>query len=136
MPLRLLVLASLALLAFSGCGSGGHGAGAVVRVTERDFRISAPKHVRSGDLLLSVRNRGPDAHELIVVRDSARLPLRRDGMTVSEEKLEPVKVGGLEPGHPGSVRELRLHLAPGTYELFCNMSGHYLGGMHTKLVVG
>lgn len=124
------------LLAFSGCGSGGHGAAAVVRVTERDFRISAPKQVRSGDLLLSVRNRGPDAHELIVVRDSARLPLRRDGLTVSEEKLEPVKVGGLEPGHRGSVRELRLHLAPGTYELFCNMSGHYLGGMHTKLVVG
>jgi uncharacterized cupredoxin-like copper-binding protein len=137
-PLRLVTLASLALLAFSGCGSGGRDAGAqVVRVTERDFRISAPKHVRSGDLLLSVRNRGPDAHELIVVRDhSTRLPLRRDGSTVSEEKLEPVIAGALEPGHPHSVRKLRLHLAPGTYELFCNMSGHYLGGMHTKLVVG
>jgi uncharacterized cupredoxin-like copper-binding protein len=137
MPLRLLVLACLALLACSGCGSGGHETAAhVVRITERDFRISAPKHVSSGDLLLSVHNRGPDAHELIVVRDGGRLPLRRDGLTVSEEKLEPVKVGGLEPGHPGSVRELRLHLAPGTYELFCNMSGHYLGGMHAKLVVG
>ena len=109
----------------------------VVRVTERDFRISAPKHVRAGDLLLSVRNRGPDAHELIVVRDrSSRLPLRRDGATVDEEKLEPVTAGALEPGHPHSTRELRLHLAPGTYELFCNMSGHYRGGMRTKLVVG
>jgi uncharacterized cupredoxin-like copper-binding protein len=138
MPLRLLVLVCLALLACSGCGSGGHEAAAhVVRITERDFRISAPKHVGSGDLLLSVRNRGPDAHELIVVRDrSTRLPLRRDGSTVSEEKLEPVIVGALEPGRPHSVRKLRLHLAPGTYELFCNMSGHYLGGMHTKLVVG
>jgi hypothetical protein len=136
MPLRLLVLASLALLAFSGCGSGGHEAGTVVRVTERDFRITAPRHVRSGDLLLSVRNRGPDAHELIVVRDGSRLPLRSDGTTVSEEKLEPLIAGALEPGHPHSVRQLRLHLAPGTYELFCNMSGHYLGGMHTKLVVG
>jgi len=133
-----LLLASLALLAVAGCGgpkAGSHAA--VVRVTERDFRISAPKHVRSGDVLLSVRNRGPDAHELIVVRDpSTRLPLRRDGSTVSEEKLEPVIAGALEPGQPHSVRKLRLHLAPGTYELFCNMSGHYLGGMHTKLVVG
>jgi uncharacterized cupredoxin-like copper-binding protein len=133
-----LTLALLALLASAGCGgtkTGSHDA--VVRVTERDFRISAPKHVRSGDLLLSVRNRGPDAHELIVVRDrSTRLPLRRDGSTVSEEKLEPVIAGALEPGRPHSVRKLRLHLAPGTYELFCNMSGHYLGGMHTKLVVG
>jgi uncharacterized cupredoxin-like copper-binding protein len=135
--LRPLILVSLALLACPGCGSGGHHAAApVVRVTERDFRIAAPKHVRSGDLVLSVQNRGPDAHELIVVRDGARLPLRRDGTTVSEEKLEPLIAGALEPGHPHSVRRLRLHLAPGTYELFCNMSGHYLGGMHRKLVVG
>lgn len=128
---------SLALLACPGCGNGAHeAAGRVVRITERDFRISAPRHVRSGDLLLSVRNRGPDAHELILVRDrSSRLPLRRDGSTVSEEKLEPLIAGALEPGRPGSRRTLRLHLAPGTYELFCNMSGHYLGGMHTKLVV-
>jgi len=139
MPLRLLVLASFALLACSGCGSAGHQADAhvaVLRITERDFRISAPRHVRSGDLLLSVHNRGPDAHELIVVREGSRLPLRRDGSTVSEEKLEPVIVGALEPGHPGSTRKLRLHLAPGHYQLFCNMSGHYLGGMHRKLVVG
>jgi uncharacterized cupredoxin-like copper-binding protein len=136
--LRPLILVSLALLACPGCGNGGHHAAApVVRVTERDFRITAPKHVRSGDLVLSVQNRGPDAHELIVVRDrSTSLPLRRDGSTVSEEKLEPVIAGALEPGHPHSVRRLRLHLAPGTYELFCNMSGHYLGGMHRKLVVG
>jgi uncharacterized cupredoxin-like copper-binding protein len=26
-------------------------------------------------------------------------------------------------------------LAPGRYVLFCNMSGHYLGGMHRLLVV-
>ena len=130
----------LALLALAACGGGRSSAQAhvtLLRVTERDFRITAPKHVRSGDLLLSVRNRGPDAHELIVVRGrSARLPLRRDGSTVSEEKLEPLIAGALEPGKPYSVRTLRLHLRPGTYELFCNMSGHYLGGMRTKLVVG
>jgi hypothetical protein len=136
--LRPILLASLALLACPGCGSGGHEAGAhVVRITERDFRITAPRHVHSGDLVLSVRNRGPDAHELIVVRDqNTDLPLRRDGSTVSEERLEPVIAGALEPGKPHSTRKLRLHLAPGTYELFCNMSGHYLGGMHRKLVVG
>jgi uncharacterized cupredoxin-like copper-binding protein len=127
------------LLAVAGCGSGRPAAdvhATRVRVTERDFRISAPRHVRTGDLLLSVHNRGPDAHELIVVREGSRLPLRRDGSTVSEEKLEPVIAGALEPGRPHSTRTLRLHLAPGRYTLFCNMSGHYLGGMHTELVVG
>jgi uncharacterized cupredoxin-like copper-binding protein len=132
-----LVLASLALLAFAGCGAPkARSHVTVARVTERDFKIRAPKHVAPGDLLLSVRNRGPDGHELIVVREGGRLPLRRDGTTVSEEKLEPLIAGALEPGHPYSVRKLRLHLRPGIYELFCNMSGHYLGGMHTKLVVG
>ena len=138
--LRLLAPVSFVLLAVAGCGSGRPAADAHatrVRITERDFRISAPKHVRSGDLLLSVHNRGPDAHELIVVRvRGSRLPFRRDGTTLSEEKLEPVIAGALEPGRPHSTRTLRLHLAPGRYTLFCNMSGHYLGGMHTELVVG
>jgi uncharacterized cupredoxin-like copper-binding protein len=127
------------LLLAAGCGSGRPSAerhATLLRITERDFRISAPKHVRAGDVVLSVRNRGPDAHELLVVRErSSRLPLRRDGSTVSEEKLEPVIAGVLEAGQPGSVRKLRLHLAPGRYQLFCNMSGHYLGGMHRTLVV-
>jgi uncharacterized cupredoxin-like copper-binding protein len=41
----------------------------------------------------------------------------------------------LEPGDPETVRELAVHLVPGRYVLLCNMSGHYLGGMHTVLVV-
>ena len=70
-------------------------------------------------------------HELIVVRTSAAadLPLRSDAATVDEDGLEPVTIGTLEPGAPGSVRELDLHLGPGHYEVFCNMAGHYLGGM-------
>ena len=56
-------------------------------------------------------------------------------MTVNEEALEKVEAGALEPGASGSVRELHLHLKPGRYELFCNMSGHFLGGMHTDVVV-
>jgi uncharacterized cupredoxin-like copper-binding protein len=28
-----------------------------------------------------------------------------------------------------------VHLAPGRYVLFCNMTGHYMGGMHSTLVV-
>ena len=135
-----LVLGLLALLAVAGCGSSrpqGLARPTLLRITEQDFRIAAPKRSASGDLLLSVQNRGPDAHELIVVRESgSRLPLRRDGSTVSEEKLDPVTAGVLEPGQPGSNRKLRLHLPPGRYVLFCNMSGHYLGGMHTELVVG
>jgi hypothetical protein len=126
----------LALLA-AGCGGGPSAtrAAALVRVTERDFHISAPKQVPSGDLRLFVRNKGPVNHELILVRlRSSRLPLRSDGLTVNEEALKRSTVGVLEPGEPGSVRELRVHVAPGRYELLCNMAGHYLGGMRAVFV--
>jgi hypothetical protein len=107
-----------------------------VRVTERDFRISTPKLIPSGDLVLTVANKGPVDHELIVVRARhARLKLRSDGLTVDEEALRPVKLPSLEPGAPGSVRQLQLHLPPGRYVIFCNMSGHFLAGMHAELVV-
>jgi uncharacterized cupredoxin-like copper-binding protein len=86
---------------------------------------------------LTVRNGGPDAHELIVARvgGGAPLPLRRDGLTVDEERIQAATVGKLEPGAPKSVREVTVHLTPGRYVLFCNMYGHYRGGMHSELVV-
>jgi len=127
-----------AVLAVTGsAGSAGFGAaGAVVQVNERDFAINAPKHVAPGTLTLRVTNHGPDAHELIVVRTrDGRLPLRGDGLTVDEDAVEHSTVGALEPGQPGSRRELHLRLSPGRYVLFCNMSGHYLGGMRHVLVV-
>jgi uncharacterized cupredoxin-like copper-binding protein len=128
--------------AASGCGSaigaGSTGSvGQIVQVSERDFEIAAsPKHVSAGSVTFQSDNHGPDEHELIVVRlHGVPLQLRSDGMTVSEEALKGAIVGALEPGKPGSVRALKLRLAPGRYVLLCNMSGHYMGGMHTVVVV-
>jgi uncharacterized cupredoxin-like copper-binding protein len=127
--------------AISGCGVTGR-AGAeppvrTLKVTERDFRIKAPTQLPAGKVRLSIHNAGPDQHELLVARvgGNAALPLRRDGLTVDEERIEVATIGKLEPGAPESTRTLNLNLTPGRYVLFCNMSGHYLGGMHTALVV-
>ena len=125
-----------ALLFLVGCShspSQGHG---TVRVTERDFRIRAPRAVRAGEVRIAVHNAGPDDHEFIVLRTSGgEPPLRGDGLTVDEEALEKSTVGVVEPAPPGHTTTLRLHLRPGNYELLCNMSGHYLGGMHAHLTV-
>jgi len=116
--------------------TAAHESGPTVNVTERDFSILAPKTVKSGDVNLVVHNRGPDTHELIVVRANGhQLPLRSDGLTVNEEALRPRTAASLDGGAAGSVRSLTVHLAPGRYVLFCNMAGHFLGGMHTTLVV-
>jgi uncharacterized cupredoxin-like copper-binding protein len=122
----------------SGCGGAGlaPSGASVVRITERDFSIKAPKVVSAGDTVLRVKNSGPDDHELLLIRaDESALPMRGDGLTVDEESLEKSELGVLEPGDPGTVRELAAHLVPGRYVLLCNMSGHYLGGMHAVLVV-
>jgi len=140
---RAAACSALVLIAFavvlSGCGGTTADAskGNVVDVRERDFQISlSTTHVGAGEVVFRDRNLGPDAHELIVVRSNGgRLRLRADGMTVDEEGLEKLTVGALEPGAAGSTRELRVRLAPGTYTLLCNMYGHYMGGMHSTLVV-
>lgn len=123
----------------AGCGGTPTSAptGNFVQVHERDFAISlSPKRVSAGPVVFHVANRGPDRHEFIVVRvPKGGLPLRADGITISEEKLAPVTAGGLEPAESGALRDLRLKLRPGKYEVFCNMSGHFMAGMHATLVV-
>jgi hypothetical protein len=103
-------------------------------VIEEDFHITAPDVVRAGRVKLEVTNSGPDDHELLVVRRTdAELPLRKDGLTVDEKAIRRRLAGGIEAAKPGSVRTLRLKLKPGRYELFCNMAGHYLGGMEATI---
>jgi uncharacterized cupredoxin-like copper-binding protein len=138
-PGRLTIVA-LTVLVASGCSGSGRpvSAGrALVDVSERDFHIAVtPTHVPAGDVLVVVRNHGPDTHELIMVRSRSRLPLRLDGLTVDEHALSALTVASLDGAGPGSVRRVRLHLTPGRYELFCNMAGHFMAGMHAELLVG
>jgi uncharacterized cupredoxin-like copper-binding protein len=130
----LVVLATVA----GGCGSSGHArtASSTVSVSEKDFHISAPTTLRAGEVTFTVHNEGPERHEFIVAHVGANaLPLRTDGLTIDEEAIQKDEVGELEPGEPGAVRQLTLKLAPGRYVFFCNMAGHYLGGMRHEVVV-
>jgi uncharacterized cupredoxin-like copper-binding protein len=134
--LFVVVCAVISLTACSSSGRTPRTAQTVVRVEEKDFRIVVrPKRVPAGDVELVLRNEGPVTHELIVVRGPrSHLPLRTDGLTIDEDVLDDS--GVVEGAGPGSVRRLRLNLSPGRYQLFCNMAGHFLAGMHAELVVG
>ena len=100
--------------------------------------------VRAGTVSLRVANTGSLVHELVV------LPLA-EGQQVGDRAVgadgrvdETGSVGeasrtcgagagdGIDPGGLGWVT---LHLAPGSYELFCNLAGHYAAGMYTELKV-
>ena len=134
--LTLVVLPVLLVVGCAGNEAVSRASDSLVRISERDFRlVVAPGHIRAGEAELVVRNQGPDTHELIIVRARrSRLPLRLDGLTVDEEALRAVAT--VEGVAPKGVGRVRLHLAPGRYELFCNMAGHFMAGMHSELVVG
>jgi uncharacterized cupredoxin-like copper-binding protein len=126
----------LGLLAFAWSSSRGGRPQTFLDVKERDFAIKAPRRIATGELVLRVTNQGPETHELLLIRaDSRSLPLRHDDLTVDEERLKARTVAQLEHVAPGSLRTWKLRLAPGRYTLLCNMSGHYLGGMHRGLIV-
>jgi hypothetical protein len=139
-PIRKAVCGAMALasILLAACGSGGSGDEGklpTVRVTERDFKISAPKRISAGPVRMLVNNKGPVAHELAVVhKPKGHLPIGPDGIIVDEDKLEPLEVDELEPEDPG-LHTLDLNLRPGRYVLICNMTGHYKGGMHTSVRV-
>jgi len=131
---------ALCALLAAGCGSSARNpttSGTAIGVTERDFHIATTLgQVAPGDVTLQIHNAGPDEHELIVAPVHRRgLPLRSDGFTINEEAIQNSEPGSINPQQPGHTTSLRLHLAPGRYLLFCNMEGHYMGGMHTELVV-
>src|SRR3954466_222753 len=125
-----------ATISLYGCGSNSgvsQPVGLHAQINERDFKISAPRTLAPGKVDLSVDNTGPDDHELIIVRASGSIPRRADGLTLDEDAVEKQTVGVLEPGM--GRRDLDVTLRPGRYVMFCNMQGHYLGGMHRALRV-
>src|SRR5215470_9604892 len=100
--------------ACSSASSAPRDRATVVRVTVRDFHIKvSPARIPAGPTRIVVVNKGPDTHEILVARTSAALPLRSDGLTVDEDKLEPVTVGEAEGESPGAVEVLHVKLRPG-----------------------
>ena len=142
--MRHLSRARRTALGVSGCGgrrrrggrAGGRtGGGRVVPITERDFRISAPRSLHAGAVPFRVHNLGPDTHESDrACARARRLPLRADGLTVDEEALEP-RSARSKARSAADRRSSGVRLTPGRYVLFCNMAGHYLGGMRATIVV-
>lgn len=111
--------------------------GTVIHVTERDFAITAPSSIPSGgDVTFKVTNDGPATHEFVVVRTDLpadELPIASDGLSVDEDAVD--HVGEIGQVDLGTTETVQLSLPPGRYVFFCNLDGHYLGGMHTALVV-
>ena len=96
----------------------------------------AEQTVGTGDVVMRVHNDAPVTHEFVVVRTDLPadgLPIGPDGLSVNEEWLSAM--GELDEVPATKISSLALNLPPGRYVFFCNLEGHYLGGMHAVLEV-
>ena len=93
--------------------------------------------VPAGTVTFAVTNDSKDIiHEMIVslvAAGTTELPYLADENRVDEEKAGHLgEVAELDPGKGGA---LTVDLTPGTYILYCNIPGHFVGGMWTLLTV-
>jgi uncharacterized cupredoxin-like copper-binding protein len=116
---------------------GGWGAGMMHVLTSRAA-------VPAGTASFRVANTGTLVHELVVLplASGQRVGTRAIGAdgrvneTASVGEASRTCDGGAGEGiAPGAIGWVTLQLAPGNYELVCNLPGHYVAGMYTSLHV-
>jgi uncharacterized cupredoxin-like copper-binding protein len=121
-----------------GPGMGGSVRGGMMRLTAD---VTSVPH---GTVSFVATNLGSINHELVILplphnQIVGTRPLRDDS-TVDEtaslgEASHTCGSGTGEGIAPGASSWTTLTLAPGRYELVCNLPGHYAAGMYTQLTV-
>ncbi len=84
--------------------------------------------VAAGKVTFVAHNSGKMTHELMVERS----PIKVDAPGQPNEDAALGMVPDMAPGESG---RMTLNLRPGTYELFCNIPGHYAAGQHVTFTV-
>src|SRR5262249_22130528 len=133
-------LVAVSLVALAGLAAGGAltalaaGRGsaqpATNVVTLKEMRITpARATVPSGRVTFVARNAGTIEHELVVIRATRPLEVRKF-RAVEPEGASP---GEVEDVAPGTSKSVTLTLKPGKYLLICNIVGHYQLGMSATI---
>ena len=118
-----------------GMGPGMMGNGRMMNVALSTSTVPA------GEVSFRVWNVGMMVHEFVVLplpaAGAGTRSIGADG-TVDEtgslgEASNSCGEGAGEGIAPGAMSWVTLHLAPGRYELICNLPGHYAAGMYAEL---
>ena len=103
----------------------------------------SPSSIPAGEVSFSVWNAGMMVHELVVLPlppgGAGTRAVGSDGRVSEAGSLgEASKTCGEGAGEgiaPSAASCVTLRLAPGRYDLICNLPGHYTMGMFTELEV-
>jgi uncharacterized cupredoxin-like copper-binding protein len=137
------VLAVLAVTA--GCGADGDdaiggNANSPNTVTgyEREWKVVADhKTIKAGEVTFTFLNKGTIGHELLVIRTDlpvGKIPLEANGR-FDEEGHGALNVGETGDLGVGKTISFNVKMAPGTYQLVCNLADHYKNGMFITFTV-
>ena len=116
--------------------------GAMMGGTARLY--ATPAAVKAVTVSFRVANTGSLVHELLVLPLTAganvgQRPIgtddRVDESATLGEASQTCATGAGDGIDPGALGWVTVTLAPGHYELVCNLIGHYAAGMYTELVV-
>jgi uncharacterized cupredoxin-like copper-binding protein len=154
-----MALAAIAAVFAAGCGSdsgttttteneseaanttaAGGGGEATLTIKMGDF-FFAPRNVtaKAGATTIEAPNEGSVEHEMVIFKTNmnpAKLPTEANG-EVNEEKMDKIAEGAGEIAdvEAGETKSNQFKLTPGRYVMFCNLPGHYAGGMYGTLTV-
>lgn len=124
-------------------GNGPYGPALMAPGMGHDADFRNPATVPAGPVSLRARNTGMMIHEVMVLplgtgRAPGQLTIGANGQVDESASLlrPPAVAAPMTVTHPARNHGLdRRHLAPGRYELLCNIAGHYGAGMYTELDV-
>jgi uncharacterized cupredoxin-like copper-binding protein len=125
-----------------GATGGGPDAAPVVsnkitgNVEEWKVNVSA-QTAEAGNVEFAIANFGTIQHEFLVTKTSyepGQIPVGSEGKFDEEDKGVSV-VDEISEWPVNEAKVLSVKLEVGTYELLCNIPGHYSAGMHTTLTV-
>ncbi len=106
--------------------------------------VAAPASVPAGQVSFVVENQGWRTHELVILpltagRSAGQQVPGADGKVDEDGNLGEASstcaAGAGEGIASGSAGWVTITLAPGHYELVCNLTNHYANGMHQELIV-
>jgi len=90
----------------------------------------------AGQVTFRITNMGTVPHEFLVVRtDLAPGLIAVNGDRFNEDDESLLMVDEIPEFPVGETNELTVTLEPGSYQLVCNIAGHYQKGMFTSFTV-
>jgi iron uptake system component EfeO len=136
------LLAPFAVLVLLGAACSGDssdptddGSGNTVEVTLADDSVTlSSAETSAGSVTFAATNDGTLTHEIEVFEgdaDPASLPIENDVANTEGWTL----VDEIEDITPGSSADLTLDLEAGSYQIVCNLAGHFSKGMYSTLTV-